>query len=260
MRPHRGDGMKGRSPRAVYEELLSSPGAIQRQISPAQRRLAALEPKNVTLSPSDKSFSIYGARYWSAEAADLPAGSYTARFNPNDLAEPVYLYHSDGKLATREGVPQIARIQGNNDKATAKAIGKGRAAFRKANEARADAAQGVFARDAIKLQAVQKHPALAEIDIQAVLAGAEDGGQETLPVAKVVELVRPGVETPEAPRGRVIGPVHTPGDVYKAGDILKDLVLTEKQAQLLTMKREKEWREDKEMFAAAEAARRRCAP
>jgi hypothetical protein len=142
-RGHRGEGMNGRAPLAIYTELMHAPGFVPREISPEQRRLAALQAMNVTLSRHDGAFAIYDIRYWSEETAMLPSGRYTVRFNPNDLTEPVTLYHANGKIAAG-GVKPRTVIHGNHDKAAAKEIKKNRAAFKRKVKEVADATRGAL--------------------------------------------------------------------------------------------------------------------
>jgi transposase InsO family protein len=180
---HRGAGMQGKTPRQVYTELMTAPGFIMRKTTQSMRRMAALAALPVTLQ-TNGTFCICGASYWSQKTAELTKGrGYTARFNSNDLAEPVYLYQ--GTKLVAENVPQQIRIHGNNDKAAAKQLAKAKNELNKLTKSRAKALAQVLDPEAIKVQAAQKHPELID---------KETG--EILPQSKVVKLPTEGVQVP----------------------------------------------------------------
>jgi putative transposase len=182
--PHRGHGMNGKSPMAVYTELMNSTGYVPKVISQRQFRRCVLSAIPVTIR-QDGSFTIHGARYYSEATARLPrVRGYYACYNRHDLNEPVTLYL--GIKIKAEAVPQIERTPGNC-KESAKKIMKARRDFTKATKARAKALFDIQAADGpaeIAKRIAAKHPELID---------TETG--EILPVGKVVELTRPTAET-----------------------------------------------------------------
>ena len=183
--PHRGHGMNGKSPMAVYTELMNAPGYVPKVISQRQFRRCVLSAIKVTIR-QDGSFSIHGARYYSEATARLPrVRGYYACYNRHELGEPVTLYL--GSKIKAEAVPQIERTPGNC-KETAKKIMKARSDYMKATNARARALLDIQAIDTpeeITAAAIRKHPGILD---------KETG--EILPVAPVVEITQTAAETP----------------------------------------------------------------
>lgn len=104
-KPHRGDAMDGRSPRAVYEALL--PNTIVRQPTREQIRLCTLAAEKVRLDPRDQSVRLLGNRYWAEKLASLAPGvEYVVRFNPEDATEPVSVYRGEEFICE---APLVAR-------------------------------------------------------------------------------------------------------------------------------------------------------
>ena len=183
--PHRGHGMNGKSPMAVYTELMNAPGYVPKTIAPGQFRRCVLSAIKVTIL-KDGSFSIHGARYYSEDTARLPrVRGYYACYNRHDLAQPTTLYL--GSKIKAEAVPQIERTPGN-DKESGKKIIKARRDFMKATKARAEALFDIQTADnpsEIAKRLAGKHPELID---------KETG--EILPVSKVVELTRTAADVP----------------------------------------------------------------
>jgi len=183
--PHRGHGMNGKSPMAVYTELMNAPGYVPKVISQRQYRRCVLSAIKVTIR-QDGSFAIHSARYYSEATARLPrVRGYYACYNRHDLAEPVTLYL--GSKIKAEAVPQIERTPGNC-KETAKKVMKARREFMRATKARANALLDIQAIDTpeeIKAAALRKHPGILN---------KETG--EILPVASVVEITQTAADTP----------------------------------------------------------------
>ena len=186
--PHRGHGMNGKSPMAVYTELMNAPGYVPKIISQRQFRRCVLSAIKVSIR-QDGSFAIHGARYYSEATARLPRVSgYYACYNRHDLAEPVTLYL--GSKIKAEAVPQIERTPGNC-KESAKKIMKARRDFTKHTKARAKALFDIQAADnpsEIAKRLAGKHPELID---------TETG--EILPVAKVVEVTQAAAEVSREP-------------------------------------------------------------
>lgn len=106
-RPHRGDSMDGRSPRAIYEELLDK--TTVRSPTREQLRLCMLAAEQIKLDPADGCIRLLGNRYWTEALSSIPRNVfYTVRFNPQNAAEPVVLLRGDvllceAKLIERTG-------------------------------------------------------------------------------------------------------------------------------------------------------------
>lgn len=183
--PHRGHGMNGKSPMAVYTELMSAPGYVPKVITKAQFRRCVLSATKVTIR-QDGSFAIHGARYKSEATVRLPlVRGYYACYDRHDLSVPVTLYR--GPKIVAEDVPQIERTPGNCKESAQKAT-KNRRDYTKATKARAKALfdiQDADNQSEIAKRLADKHPERVD---------TETG--EVLPVAKVVELTRTAAEVP----------------------------------------------------------------
>ena len=184
--PHRGHGMDGKSPMALYTELMNAPGYVRKTLSQRQLRRCALSAIPITIQKNGV-FIIHGARYRSDQTARLPKGQgYYACYNRHDLSQPVYVYRGNKLVA--EEVPQIERTPGNC-KASAKNIVKARADFTKAVKAQAKALfeiQAIDTPEEIINAAIRKHPGIVN----------KEAG-EILPVAPVVEITQTATDTPK---------------------------------------------------------------
>lgn len=102
---HRGQGMDGRTPLQLYQELIeANPGKEWNRITSEDLRLLCLEQKMLTLNNKDASlrFKLDGfgeMRYWAEMLADLPLSArskkYNVYFNPDDPDLPVLVYEGD---------------------------------------------------------------------------------------------------------------------------------------------------------------------
>lgn len=129
-RAHRGDGMNGKSPRAMMEELLKN--TVVTQPTKEQLRLCLLAAESVRLAP-DNSITILGNRYWSEDLAKLPSrGPYTVRFNPESAIEPVSIYDGDNFICE---APCIAKT-GFQDQEAAKTHARAKNSRMKADKLR----------------------------------------------------------------------------------------------------------------------------
>jgi len=123
-RPHRGDAMDGRSPLAIYEELLKQ--TIVREPTREQLRLCLLAAESVRLNSDDSSVIINGNRYWAEKLATLPRDvDYVVRFNPENATEPVSVYQGDRFICE---APLIART-GFRDQQAAKTYARAKRNF-----------------------------------------------------------------------------------------------------------------------------------
>ena len=183
--PHRGHGMDGKTPMAVYTELMNAPGYIPKVISEGQFRRCVLSAAPITIR-QDGSFTIHGARYYSEQTARLPKGrGYYACYNRHDLSEPVTVYR--GNKIKAEEVRQLERTPGNSKEA-AKRVMKARRDFTKSVKAQAKALldiQAVDSPDEIAMRIADKHPELID---------KETG--EILPASKVVALSPSAADVP----------------------------------------------------------------
>lgn len=184
--PHRGHGMEGKSPMALYTELMNAPGYVRKGISQRQFRRCVLSAIPITIQKNG-AFIIHGARYYSEQTARLPNGrGYYACYNRHDFSQPVYVYR--GSKLVAEEVPQIERTPGNC-KESAKKIMKARADFTKGVKAQAKALRDIQAIDTpeeIINAAVRKHPGIVD-----------KATGEILPIAPVVEITQTAAETPK---------------------------------------------------------------
>lgn len=99
---HRGQGMGGRSPAQLYEELMQAePHKLWARPTAEDMRLMCLEQRMLTLNNKDASIKLrlkgYGdMRYWSNELANLPdpdrAKKYNVYLNPDNPDIPVLVY------------------------------------------------------------------------------------------------------------------------------------------------------------------------
>lgn len=129
-RAHRGDGMDGKSPRAMMEELLKT--TVVTQPTKEQLRLCLLAAESVRLAP-DHSITILGNRYWSEELAKLKTrGPYRVYFNPESAIEPVFVYDGDTFLCE---APCIAKT-GFQDQEAAKTHARAKSQRMKADKLR----------------------------------------------------------------------------------------------------------------------------
>jgi hypothetical protein len=184
--PHRGHGMDGKTPLALYTELMNAPGYVPNKISQRQFRRCVLSAIPITIQSNGK-FIIHGAQYYSEETARLPKGrGYYACYNRHDLSQPVCVYRGAKLLA--EEVPQFTRTQGNS-KESAQKILKARSAFTKAVKAQAKAIfekQEVETPAEIRAAVLKKHPGILTKETP-----------EALPVATVVKITQTTAETPK---------------------------------------------------------------
>lgn len=133
--PHRGSGMDGQSPDAVYEQLAQSTPV--RQPTERQLRLCLMAVGSIKLDRSH-GFSMHGNRYWDECLTRLDrAKTYQARFNPADLGEPIALY--DGRELIAE-VP-LWREGDFRSRTAAKHHARARSNFKKAQREQAKALQ-----------------------------------------------------------------------------------------------------------------------
>lgn len=172
-RPHRGNGMNGRSPYQAMEDLL--PQTSVRQPTREQLRLCLLAAVAVKPDRADGALRILGNRYWTEKCADLDTGrTYVVRFNPEDASEPVSVY--DGETILFEA-PIVSRSGFRNQEAAKDHI-KARKQFKKSRKQQAKAMQDMDRAESWRLEG----GSTVDPDTGEIL--------DQLPLPKVAELVR----------------------------------------------------------------------
>jgi hypothetical protein len=101
---HRGHGMNGRTPQAVYEELLPTINKAEHTPDPAHLRLLLMAVKTLKPDKDEATFKFkldgYGERrYWSEEFSRLPLAArqkkYHVWYHPENPDLPVSIYDGD---------------------------------------------------------------------------------------------------------------------------------------------------------------------
>jgi putative transposase len=130
-----GAGMNGRSFRQVYLEGVAA--HPPKRLAPEQLRLCMLSSIPRPMDSQSGAVTVLDHRYWSPELAALKRQKVVVRFDPADLAKPVYVYSLDGRyLAEAKRV-----MQGSfDDVAAARAITKARRDYVRATKLQSDAA------------------------------------------------------------------------------------------------------------------------
>jgi putative transposase len=180
LRPHRGQGLDGRSPRAVYDELINK--CPVRKATAEHIALCMLSAERVKLDPKDNSVSVWQNRYWAPVMADLPESTFvTARFDPTDLSKPVRVYRDEAFFCE---APIVART-GFRDQESGKTRLRARRQWEKSRKEQARAMV-----DMRKAESWLTAP-----------AGSGDPGPNAtqvaaakLPAPKIVEPLRPLLE------------------------------------------------------------------
>lgn len=96
-RPHRGDSMQNKSPRAMYDELIVNTQV--RRATEEQIALCSMGVERVKLRKKDNAVMVWDNSYWASPLADLQEGSFVVvRYHPDDLSKPVRIYDDDGKF------------------------------------------------------------------------------------------------------------------------------------------------------------------
>jgi len=176
--PHRGHGMGGKSPLQVYAEQMKMPGVAVRKISQAQLRLCTYSAVPITIR-RNASFTILGASYWSEATTKLaPGKGYYARYNPQNLSDPVHVYRKEKHLC--EAVR--TELTAFNDKAAGKEIMRKRAAYTKAVKQSAKALQDLSNSD--------NQEYLTALAAEVLPKMVDEKSGEILPTAQVLEIVK----------------------------------------------------------------------
>lgn len=177
VREHTGEGMDGKSPHQIYEELIQATPI--RRPTAAQTRLCLMTAEAVRLRGEEGCIRLNGNRYWSKQISGLSRGAtYTARYNPEDAQEPVNLYLNERFICE---VPIVGDV-----------------AFRNRDEAKKHAKNR---REYVK-NVKQSDDALARLrqsESGIFRLQAEDldpPGNPTMPRPKIAEPVRPRLQMP----------------------------------------------------------------
>lgn len=180
LRPHRGQGLDGRSPRAAYDELINK--SPIRKATAEHIALCMLSAVRVKLNPRDNAVTVWQNRYWAPAMADLPEGTFvTVRFDPADLSRPVRVYRDEAFYCE---APIVARV-GFRDQEAGKANLRARRHWEKGRKEQARAM--VDMRKAASWLAAPGSS--GDPDPSAAQAAAAK-----LPAPKIVEPLRPLLE------------------------------------------------------------------
>lgn len=132
-RPHRGDAMDGKSPHAVYAELMET--TVTRYVTNDQLACCLMAAEKVMVNRSGF-IEVMGNRYGCTALTELNSrGPYTARYDPSDATQPVQLF--DGTRFVMR-VPLVAKT-GFADKEAAQAHNRARNDWKRAKKAEAKA-------------------------------------------------------------------------------------------------------------------------
>lgn len=135
---HRGDGMDGRSPMAVYAELLAHTPQRPAPTS-EQMRMLMLCAQAIKLD-KHQTIRLFGNRYFIEQLAFLPLrATVDVRFDGNDLSAPVHVYHQGRYVCA---APVLGKV-GVHDKEAAKAQAAARKRLKKSAQERALALQNL---------------------------------------------------------------------------------------------------------------------
>lgn len=175
-REHRGDGIDGKSPQQVYEELAKV--TCIRQPTASQIRICLMTAQAKRLNSLDGSIEIDGNRYWSADVSGLGRGmTYTVRQNPEDAREPVYLYLDDRFICE---VPLVGNVGFRNKEEAKEHARRKRTYMNSVKQADKD-------RDQFR----QSERGLFQLDSE-----VPDPETPTMPRPKIAEPVRPRLQMP----------------------------------------------------------------
>ncbi len=144
----------GRSFDDTFAASLSSGEALVRRATAEQRRLWLLAAEAVRVRRVDGQIHLMGNRYWGEFLLAHRGGTVTARFDPEDLAEPLHVYANDGRYL---GAAECQEAVGFNSVAAAQEHARKlkifRRATRAANEALGAMAIQDIARDLPRIEA-----------------------------------------------------------------------------------------------------------
>lgn len=182
-RPHRGEAMDGKSPQAVYAELMDT--TVTRYLTADQLASCLMAAEKVMVNRSGF-IEVMRNRYSCAELTALNSrGPYTARYDPDDATQPVQLF--DGtRLVMR--VPLVAKT-GFADKEAAQAHNRARNDWKRAKKAEANAIKNMD----------------VALDWMTPRAPAPEAPTQPLPKGKVVSPFK-------RPKDKTVQPVETDPD------------------------------------------------
>ena len=168
-RANRGDGMDGRAPREVYEELIQHTPVR----TPTARQLSACLKRRESVKPDRNGvFTILGNKYWSEATVALERVSYTVAYDPDDLHADIEISKGDRFMCTA----QIKEKSGFRDRSAMREYRKTRNEWKKSIKQQAKAAL-----DLVRAELAMDEASEAFLDTQA---------KAVLPVPKVVAPVR----------------------------------------------------------------------
>jgi len=98
----------GRSFQQTFDESIAN-GALVRRATEAQRRMLLLAAEGVTVRTPNAVIELMGSRYWAEELGDHMGRKVVARFDPENLAEPLAVYTLDGRfICAAEAIGDVA--------------------------------------------------------------------------------------------------------------------------------------------------------
>lgn len=153
-RPHRGHGMRGRSPVEVYEQLL--PTTTIRQPSPSEIRRCKMGVVSLSLDKKDSSFRFKmkgyetPMKYWAEELTDLSVSERQGKFNVHfDWARPdlpVAVYRGDVFICDAKPLGRVDFIESEgSDEVATRMADKGKHIKQRRKAINAAKAGGVIA-------------------------------------------------------------------------------------------------------------------
>lgn len=155
--------------------------AVPRVATEEQQRLWLMAAEPVMAKRTNGELKVYGNRFWSEWMLNIAGQRVVARFDPDDLHQPVHVYDLDGRYLGEAPLVERGDFLKKSD---AKEHGRKRNQFMKAT------------RDAKRL-----HKELTAKEIAARMSTpSQPISPENLPKADVVKLVPPHERAPKSPR------------------------------------------------------------
>lgn len=100
---------RGRSFIETLNDGLAQPGITVTRATEAQRRLLLLAAEGVTVKSAHAEIEMMGTRYGADDLADFMGRRVVARFDPQDLSQPLAVYTLDGRfVCTAEVIGDVA--------------------------------------------------------------------------------------------------------------------------------------------------------
>lgn len=142
--------------RQAYERSLAE-GAMPRVATDPQLRMLLLAAEGVRANRQNGSVEIFGTRYWHERLVEHAGEDVVARFDPEDLTQPLAVYTRDNRLITdrAEAIGDVAFF----DQAAARDHGRNRRAYIKAIQESVELERRLSLDDLVALQPRLDEPA-----------------------------------------------------------------------------------------------------